>query len=214
MAGWETIWSANGGLQPGQFFDALKPLPALVSLLQRNAESSFLGTNVLVPGCGRGYAPIEFAKFGFNAVGLDISPTAVQSAQSYYSGLKNESNLSISFQQGSFFDVEKDSYDVGYDYTFFCALEPEMREDWSTSWSNLLKENGILITAIFPIVPGKIGGPPFAVTLAMYKKHLEPKGFQLLEEPNTLTNEQAHEGRGDGKTVLAIWKKSTTKSEL
>ena len=53
MAGWETMWSANGGLQPGQFFDALKPLPALVSLLQRNALSSFLGTNVLVPGCGR-----------------------------------------------------------------------------------------------------------------------------------------------------------------
>ena len=55
MAGWETMWSANGGLQPGQFFDALKPLPALVSLLQRNGESSFLGTNtnVLVPGCGR-----------------------------------------------------------------------------------------------------------------------------------------------------------------
>ena len=78
------MWSANGGLQPGQFFDALKPLPALVSLLQRNGESSFLATNanVLVPGCGRGYAPIEFAKFGFNAVGLDISSTAVQSAQS------------------------------------------------------------------------------------------------------------------------------------
>ena len=55
MAGWETMWSANGGLQPGQFFDALKPLPALVSLLQRNVESSFLGekSNVLVPGCGR-----------------------------------------------------------------------------------------------------------------------------------------------------------------
>ena len=55
MAGWESMWSANGGLQPGQFFDALKPLPALVSLLQRNTESSFLATNanVLVPGCGR-----------------------------------------------------------------------------------------------------------------------------------------------------------------
>ena len=54
MAAWENMWSANGGLQPGQFFDALKPLPALVSLLQRNVESSFLdGTNVLVPGCGR-----------------------------------------------------------------------------------------------------------------------------------------------------------------
>ena len=210
-AGWESMWAR--GIQPGQFFDAIQPLPALVSLLQRNAvETIFPGTKVLVPGCGRGYAPIEFAKHGFTAVGLDISPTAIESAQSYYNSL-GEANLPVSFQHGSFFDVEKNTYDLGYDYTFFCALDPGMRDDWSTSWSNLLKDNGLLITAIFPIVPGKTGGPPYSVNLDMYKQYLEPKGFELLETPMTLTKEQAHEGRGDGKTILAIWSKSTT-SEL
>jgi len=34
----------------------------------------------LVPGCRRGYDVIEMAKYGFNSVGLDIAPTAVESA--------------------------------------------------------------------------------------------------------------------------------------
>ena len=78
---WESMWSANGGLQPGQFFDAMKPLPALTSLLQSQQDApTFLPTTtalesaqrprVLVPGCGRGYAAIEFGRYGYSAVGF------------------------------------------------------------------------------------------------------------------------------------------------
>ena len=78
---WESMWSANGGLQPGQFFDAMKPLPALTSLLQSQQDTpTFLPTTtalesarrpkVLVPGCGRGYAALEFGRYGYSVVGF------------------------------------------------------------------------------------------------------------------------------------------------
>ena len=38
---------------------------------------------VLVPGCGRGYDVLLFSSYGFNAVGLDISPAAAEEAQKF-----------------------------------------------------------------------------------------------------------------------------------
>lgn len=34
-----------------------------------------------MPGCGRGYDAIAFAKSGYDSVGLDLSGTSVQSAK-------------------------------------------------------------------------------------------------------------------------------------
>ena len=40
-------------------------------------------------------------------------------------------------------------------YTFFCALSPDLHQEWANTYANILKPNGILITIIFPILPGK-----------------------------------------------------------
>lgn len=57
--------------------------PALVSLLDSGAVE-VAGTRVLVPGCGRGYDLVEFSRRGAaEAVGLEISKTAVQDATAY-----------------------------------------------------------------------------------------------------------------------------------
>ena len=82
----------------------------------------------LVPGCGRGYAPLEFAKYGYDATGIDISETAVATATAYIES-QDTASLSghVGIVQGSFFDVQE-QYDVVYDYTFLCALDPEARD--------------------------------------------------------------------------------------
>ena len=218
---WEDMWSNNGGLKPGQYFDATIALPGLTALLERHQSNNtgfnlLPNSNVLVPGCGRGYACIEFAKFGYHSTGIDIAPTAISSAQTYYDSLQ-QPNLSVQYQNGSFFELEENLYDVAYDYTFFCALPPEMRTTWASTYSKVIKEGGILITAIFPIRPGEEGGPPFAVSLELYQKTLRPAGFELVqdEEPEILANPLAHPDRGNGQTALAVWRNvGTTKESL
>ena len=49
---WEGMWSRNGGLKPGQAFDASQPLPFLDKLFEKNIIPKELG---FIPGCGRGY---------------------------------------------------------------------------------------------------------------------------------------------------------------
>eukprot|EP00960_Hanusia_phi_P058974 764034-Hanusia_phi.AAC.4 len=82
MTGWEDMWKRDGGLKPGQYFDACKSSRVLLDLIQewkvKYGDQNEGMPDALVPGCGRGYDVSEFAKIGFNALGLDISQTAVK----------------------------------------------------------------------------------------------------------------------------------------
>ena len=54
---------------------------------------------------------------------------------------------------------------------------------------------------------GKINGPPYSVSFDMYEEILVPVGFILVDGPTVVENEMAHESRGNGKTMIASWKK-------
>lgn len=74
----------------------------------------------------------------------------------------------IEFRTDSFFDltpmhVKEHQFDFVYDYTFLCALEPSIRLDWANKMSEVIKPGGVLLTLIFPILEGRVGGPPFRV---------------------------------------------------
>jgi hypothetical protein len=110
-----------------------------------------------------------------------------------------------SVQQGDFF-AWKGEYDIGYDYTFFCALHPDMRKDWGLRWKGLLKPGGLLITLIFPVIDPErqtMTGPPWPVTPEMYTEHLD--GFKLLRMEKVPEN-RSHKGR-EGKEYLALWER-------
>ena len=75
MTDWEGMWSRDGGLQPGQKFDANRPLPFLTKVFEKKLIPQGLG---LIPGCGRGYAVGAFASQGNKVVGLELSKTAAE----------------------------------------------------------------------------------------------------------------------------------------
>ncbi|KAJ0036081.1 hypothetical protein Pint_25486 [Pistacia integerrima] len=68
-------------------------------------------------------------------------------------------------------------FDLIFDYTFFCAIEPEMRSAWAQKISDFLKPDGELITLMFPI-SDHVGGPPYKVSVSDYEEVLYPIGFQ------------------------------------
>ncbi|GFH59669.1 hypothetical protein CTEN210_16145 [Chaetoceros tenuissimus] len=80
-------------------------------------------------------------------------------------------------------------FDFIFDYTFFCALSPKLREKWAMTMTKLIKpQGGKLLTIMFPILenldPNKpLRGPPFPVKVQDYKSVLEPLGWKVIDGP-------------------------------
>lgn len=210
---WEDKWAS--GLEPGQAFDATRSSPALDDLLQ-SGSLPVEGKRVIVPGCGRGYDLTTFLRNGNAAqvVGLEISSTAVAAATKYLaetSGLVPVDAASkIPVLLGDFFHFDVATvggpFDIGYDYTFFCAMHPTARADWAVAWSKLLTRGGKLVTLMFPLDPSFTQGPPWAVTPEDYSEVLEGAGLFRLVQSNPVPVERSHKGRG-GKEAIAIWER-------
>jgi methyl halide transferase len=136
---------------------------------QRNQfQFDFKTSRALIPGCGSGHDCKYLGSQGFSEViGLDLSPTAIKQCQ------ETIQVPNIKFECADFFKYQNGKFDFIFDYLFFSALDPSMRNDWALSMQNLLKpKTGILFTLIFPNVPlaDKTVGPPY---------HVDPSDYQV-----------------------------------
>ncbi|KAJ5264624.1 hypothetical protein N7505_007417 [Penicillium chrysogenum] len=167
---WNNLWESDNS----DMWDRGKPSPALIDLLeQREDILSPIAANgqrkkILIPGCGKGYDVVMLALHGFDAVGLEISSKRVSTAEVYAhkelqtpqpynfgSALASKFERgSVSFIQGDFFQsdcTKGEKFDVIYDYTFLCALHPEMRSQWASRMADLLFSGGLLVCLEFPL---------------------------------------------------------------
>ncbi|KAL7625718.1 hypothetical protein AAE478_004941 [Parahypoxylon ruwenzoriense] len=145
----------------------------------------------LVPGCGKGYDVVMLALHGFNVYGLEVSRRAVQTAEAYAEaqlaspcsrnfgdgGPPGDSVGSVKFLEGDFFQRDWEAginatpdggvfqgFDLIYDYTFLCALPPELRKDWARRMSELLSPTGVLACLEFPLYKDlRAPGPPWGL---------------------------------------------------
>lgn len=200
---WTELWDA--GIAPGQLFDAESPSPLLSNFIKENKIPT---GRALVPGCGRGYDVTALASSDRYVLGLDIAQKAVDAAKERRDALSEEQcscKENADFQTTSFFDLDvtdpNNKFDFIYDYTFLCALDPSIRTLWAEQMARLMKPNGELLTLIFPIRPPDDKGPPFSLSLEIYKELLLPVGFECLEL-ELLPAELCHAGR-DGSEVEA-----------
>jgi len=187
---WENAWQE--GRTP---WDAGAPAPALLQLIGEDA----LGIGrALVPGCGRGYDVFALAEAGFDATGLEIAP----SAAAEFEKARGERGGSLAI--GDFFELETEPFDLVWDYTFLCALDPEMRSGWAKRQAELVRSGGLLGALLFPLVKVTTDreGPPFRLDPREVQTLLEDD-FELLrlEAPAT-----SHPGR-EGKEKLSLWRR-------
>ncbi|KAF6251402.1 S-adenosyl-L-methionine-dependent methyltransferase [Scenedesmus sp. NREL 46B-D3] len=206
---WVEHWKQ--GVLAGQLWDAGKVSPYLGQLLG-SKQLDVEGKRVLVPGCGRGYDVFAFALAGASpAVGLDLSDNAVAAAAAEREAQLADSAAAAARAEltaGNFFEFEHSSgqlFDVGFDYTFLCALHPDMRKDWAAGWARLLAPGAELVTIVFPVGPGFVGNPPWQVSPELYRELLLPAGFEQLELQQ-IPPELSHKGRG-GREWLARWRR-------
>ena len=130
---------------------------------------------ILIVGAGKGYDAIDAAKEGFDVTAVDFSEKAISFAEE----LAKQNNVKINFLAEDFFKLDEkyfNSFDVVYDYVFYCAIDPSRRSEYADVVSKLLKPSGKFVAILFP-VEKKIGGPPFGVDpLEVYEnfsRHLQ-----------------------------------------
>lgn len=158
--------------------------PPLVEAINSKIIADPSSKRALVPGCGSGYECIFLRQKGFSTVtGLDLSTTAIDAAKAQL--MKQSVSDGIDFKVADFFTYKAESYDFIFDYLFFAALDPPLREKWANSMQRLLKpDHGILVTLIFPLK--QVGddptrGPPYPVSLEDYEQVLRKHQFELIK---------------------------------
>ncbi|CAG9461717.1 unnamed protein product [Pedinophyceae sp. YPF-701] len=207
---WENIWS--NGLEPNQLFDIGGAHPILVQTL-RTGDVNSTGRRALVPGCGRGYDVEEFARNGAVAVGLEISASAARAANDYIAttSLSDSQKKLATVVEGDFFAGPTDGVGqvaLGYDYTFFCAIRPDMRRQWAETWAQWIEPGGELLTMMFPCreeVEPSADGPPFSVHPDAYRAVLEPAGFEVVRITD-VPAEMSHKDRV-GREKIGIFRR-------
>ncbi len=132
---------------------------------------------VLIPGCGNSYEAAYLLQQGFTDISvIDIAPTLVNNLKEKFA-----SNPNIKIILGDFFEL-KGEYDLIFEQTFFCALNPTLRKEYAAKMKELLAANGKLVGVLFDR-EFEQHGPPFGGCKYQYEplfeKDFDFKTFEL-----------------------------------
>lgn len=147
---WSDIYDRN----PNPGWNLGEPAEALKDMLPRLKISR---CRVLVLGCGAGHDAALFASAGHRVTAVDISPAAIAKAQELYGHLAN-----LEFMVADLFSLPKthsESFDIIFEHTCYCAIDPQKRADLVKVWNQLLAPGGHLMGVFFAME--KRSGPPF-----------------------------------------------------
>ncbi len=124
---------------------------------------------ILIPGAGMGYeARYLFEKGYTNTFVIDLAPTPLAHiARACPDFPKNQ----LIF--GDFFELDISAFDLVLEQTFFCALNPVLREQYAEKMHHILKKGGKLEGLLFQF-PLTQEGPPFGGSIEEYLDLFEP----------------------------------------
>ena len=170
----------NGNYWEGRYqakdtpWDKGEASPGLVDFLAAHPELK-RGT-VCVPGCGMGHDARAWARDGFDAVGYDIAPSAIQLAKECTAA----AGLKARFALDDFLKDEPPFlFDWVFEHTLFCAIDPLDRDNYVKAVLRWLRPDGNYL-AVNYLIPDE-DGPPFGTTRGELLKRFSPY-FDLLSE--------------------------------
>ncbi len=101
-------------------------------------------SSILIPGAGNSYEAEFLYNYGFKNIDvLDFAEEPLQNLKRRIPSFPVNQLI-----QANFFDHSK-HYDLIFEQTFFCALNPDLREQYVTHMAKLLKPNGKLVGVLF-----------------------------------------------------------------
>ena len=111
---------------------------------------------ILIPGCGNAYEAEYLLQQGFtNITVIDIAPVAIEALRLKLNAFEGNQLRII---EGDFFNLDE-SFDLIIEQTFFCALQPALRNIYADKMYSLLNKGGKLVGLLFN--RSFDAGPPF-----------------------------------------------------
>lgn len=193
---WQTAWAE--GRTP---WDAGSSAPLLTALVTKGEVT---GRRALVPGCGSGYDVLTLAGGGITTLGIDLAQVAVQR----FEALRCQAGLSARLAQcrtaDFFVEPFAEPFDLVWDYTFLCALDPAQRPAWAKRMAEVIASGGELLTLLFPVDAGRDPheGPPYALNPDQVESSLAPYFARASLAPASLS----HKARL-GREWLGRWRR-------
>lgn len=179
------------------------PSPGLVDFLKEpvgaHGRAPLRPGLALVPGCGHGHDGRALAAAGFEVIGLDVVKKAVEDASrmTEAEGFKN-----VRFERADFLHLParlRGPYDLIFENTFFCAIDPDHRDRYVDTAADLLKPGGLLLGVFYNIQPET--GPPFGATREELLDRFSRRLTLVLDRvPRSIP-------RREGKELLMLWQR-------
>ena len=172
--------------------------PVLDDLL--NKMPRLFRGRVLVPGCGIGHDARRLDEHGCEVVAIDIAPLAFERAK------QADTEQRVDFRLANLFELPDElrgSFDLVWEHTCLCALEPSLREKYIAAVRGALKAGGKVAGVFYmnpDMDPGETG-PPFGITLNELIALWETGGFEIDEH---WVPDVAYEGRAGRERFLLI----------
>ena len=134
---------------------------------------------ILIPGAGNAYEAEYLFKLGFkNTYVLDISEYPINEFK------KRNNDFPKNHLLVEDFFLHEAKYDLIIEQTFFCAINPSLREKYVKKMADLLNPNGKLIGLLFNINFDS-EGPPFGGNKNEYQKLFNSK-FVIKNQINQI----------------------------
>ncbi|MEM9478625.1 MAG: methyltransferase domain-containing protein [Verrucomicrobiota bacterium] len=181
-------------------WDKGEPAPPLVEFLEENEISG----RVLVPGCGRGHDVRALAAGGGAiVVGLDISPVAVEEAESFPRADGER------YMVGDLFDPPptfEGMFDLVFEHTCISAIPPAQRQDYAKQVTQCLKPGGKYL-GIFFLNPWDEDEEPSPPPWGISVEEIDAMFAGRLEMVKEWRPSRAYPGR-EGRELLRLMVKS------
>lgn len=140
------------------------PLKHLIDELPRK------DLKILIPGCGNAYEAAYLMQQCFTDVTvLDIAEMPLDRLKNQLQNEVNEGRLKVVCED---FFKHQGEYDVILEQTFFCAIDPQLRQRYAQKMHELLKPGGVLTGVLFN--RDFESGPPFGGCVAEYEAYFKP----------------------------------------
>src|SRR5690554_5688960 len=123
---------------------------------------------ILIPGAGNAYEAEYLHHLGFNNVFvIDLAPSALKNLKQRVPDFPEDHLI-----EGNFFDHDE-QYDLIIEQTFFCALHPELRQQYAEHMQRCLKPGGKLVGVWFDDELNS-EHPPYGGEREEYQRCFEP----------------------------------------
>ncbi len=133
----------------------------------------------LVGGAGRGHDALALAQAGWQVTAIDLVDATAGELAARLGSLGGNFCVEDALEH-----VARAPYDLIFEHTFFCAIDPALRPRWAELVSRSLASDGRLWALVFPVgKPASEGGPPYGTTAADFAAALGAKFVLAVDEP-------------------------------